>query len=134
MVRYVLDTSVYIAADRDAGWAEELERFSSAYLPSIHFHSVVVQEFLAGAIDRRRERLIEESLVIPFECRGRIITPNFAAWKSAGRVVARLVQRKHKSPGGFKRSFLNDCLLATSCREGGLTLITLNREAFDLVS
>jgi len=134
VVRYVLDTNLYIAADRDAGWAEELERFSSAYLPSIHFHAVVVQELLAGAIDQRRERLLEESLVIPFERRGRIVTPNFAAWKSAGRVVARLVQRKLISPGGFKRSFLNDCLLAASCREGGLTLITLNREDFDLIS
>ena len=37
------------------------------------------------------------------------------------------------SPGGFKRSFLNDCLLAASCREVGATLISLNREDFELI-
>ena len=133
MARYVLDTNVYVAADRDVGWAEELARFSSAYLPFIHFHAVVAQELLAGAIDQRRERLIDESLMMPFERRGRIITPGFTAWKGAGHILSRLVQRKLLSPGGFKRSFLADCLLATSCREHGLTLITLNRGDFDLI-
>ena len=50
MARYVLDTNVYVAADRDVGWAEELARFSSAYLPFIHFHAVVAQE--ADALER----------------------------------------------------------------------------------
>ena len=96
MARYVLDTNVYVAADFDVDWAKELARFSSAYLPSIHFHAVVAQELLAGAIDQRRERLIEESLVMPFERRGRIITPSFTAWKGAGHILSRLVQRKLK--------------------------------------
>ena len=134
MARYVLDTNVYVGADRDVDWAEELARFSSAHLPSIHFHAVVAQELLAGAIDQRRERLIEESLVMPFERRGRIITPSFTAWKGAGHILSRLVQRKLMSPGGFKRSFLADCILAASCREHGLTLITLNKGDFDLIS
>ncbi|MBI2361440.1 MAG: PIN domain-containing protein, partial [Deltaproteobacteria bacterium] len=133
MARYVLDANVYIAADRDPSFAEELDRFTSAYLPSIHLHGVVAQELLAGAIDRRREALVEESLVLPFERRGRLITPSFRAWKSAGRIMTQLVQRKLMSPGGFKRSFPNDCVLAASCREAGLTLITLNREDFDLI-
>ena len=133
MVLYTLDTNLYIAADRNKDRAEELERFSSAYLPAIHFHAVVAQELLAGAIDRRRERLIEESLVVPFERRGRIVTPSFTAWKTAGRILSRLVQRKSMSPGGFKRSFLNDCVLAASCREEGITLVTTNQDDFDLI-
>jgi predicted nucleic acid-binding protein len=133
VAQFVLDTNVYIAGDRDTGWAEELARFSSAFLPSIHFHSVVAQELLAGAVNARRRRLVEESLVNPFERRGRVVTPTFAAWKDAGRVVSQLVERKLISAGGFKRSFLNDCLLATSCREKGLCLITLNRSDFDLI-
>lgn len=133
MARYVLDTNVYVAADRDVGWAEELARFSSEYLPSIHFHAVVAQELFAGAIDQRRERLLDESLVMPFERRGRIVTPSFSAWKSAGHILSLLVQRKLMSPGGFKRSFVADCVLATSCREHGVTLITLNRSDFDLI-
>ena len=133
MTRYVLDTNVFIAADRDPEWARALERFSMTHLPFLHVHAVVAQELLAGAVDRRREKLIEESLVAPFEGRGRIVTPSFRAWKEAGRILARLVQKKLLSPGGFKRSFLNDCLLAVSCREEGLTLVTRNREDFDLI-
>ena len=133
MPRFVIDTNLYVEADRDLARAEELERFSTAYLPFIHFHAVVAQELLAGAIDRRREKLVEESLIQPFERRGRVLTPSFAAWKAAGRVLSQLVQRKLMSPGGFKRSFLNDCVLAASCREVGATLVTLNRDDFRII-
>jgi predicted nucleic acid-binding protein len=133
MALYVIDTNVYVAADRDVDWAKQLERFSTAHLPFIHLHSVVAHEMLAGAIDLRREKLVEESLVLPFERRRRILVPSFAAWKAAGRILSQLVQRKLMSPGGFKRSFLNDCVLAASCREVGATLVTLNREDFELI-
>jgi predicted nucleic acid-binding protein len=133
MARYVIDTNLYVAADRDLASAEELERFVTAQLPFIHFHAVVAQELLAGAIDQKRERLLEESLIQPFERRGRVLVPSFAAWKSAGRILSQLVTRKLMSPGGFKRSFLNDCVLAASCREVGATLVTLNREDFELI-
>lgn len=133
MARFVIDTNVYVAADRDLAWAEELERFSTAQLPFIHFHAVVAQELLAGAVDQRRERIVEESLIQPFERRGRVLVPSFTACKGAGRVLSRLVDRKLMSPGGFKRSFLNDCVLAASCREVGATLVTLNRGDFELI-
>ena len=133
MARYVIDTNLYVAADRDLAWAEELERFVTAQLPFIHFHAVVAQELLAGAIGQKREKLVEESLIQPFERRGRILVPSFAAWKGAGRILSQLVNRKLMSPGGFKRSFLNDCVLAASCREIGATLVTLNRENFELI-
>lgn len=133
MPRFVIDTNLYVEADRDLARAEELERFSTAYLPFIHFHAVVAQELLAGAIDRRREKLVEESLIQPFERRGRVLTPSFAAWMAAGRMLSQLVQRKLMSPGGFKRSFLNDCVLAASCREVGATLVTQNRDDFRII-
>lgn len=133
MKRFVLDTNLYIAADRDAARAEELERFVTAFLPAISLHSVVVQELLAGAIDERREKLVLESLIEPFERRDRLITPSYSTWKAAGAIMARLVQRQLLSPGGFKRSFPNDCLLAVSCRENGLVLLTDNREDFELI-
>jgi len=133
MARYVIDTNLYVAADRDIASAEELERFVTAQLPFIHFHAVVAQELLAGAIDQHRERLVEESLIQPFERRGRVLVPSFAAWKGAGRILSQLVNRKLMSPGGFKRSFLNDCVLAASCREVGATLVTLNREDFEII-
>ncbi len=133
MKRYVLDTNLYIEAGRDRVWAEELSRFVSAHLPFIHLHAVVAQELLAGAVDPGKARLVESGLVRPFETRGRVVTPSFATWKRAGSIMARLVQTKQMSPGGFGRSFVNDCLLGASCREGGLTLITRNTRDFELI-
>jgi predicted nucleic acid-binding protein len=131
--RYVLDTNLYIRADRDAEWAEEMGRFLSAFLPSIYLHAVVAQEMLAGALDARREKRIQESLIAPFERRRRLVTPRFGAWKRAGVVMGRLVQRGLMSPGGFAPPFVNDCLLAASCREDGLVLVTGNVDDFALI-
>lgn len=133
MRRYVLDTNLYIRADRDERWADELDRFISAFLPLISLHAVVAQEMLAGAIDTRRQRLIQGSLIAPFEKRRRVVVPGLGTWKRAGVILARLVQRKLMSPGGFGRSFVNDCLLAASCREQGLVLVTNNVEDFALI-
>lgn len=133
MTRYVLDTNLYIRADRDREWAEQLDRFVSAHLPSISLHAVVAQEMLAGAIDARRERQVQQSLIEPFEKRRRVVVPGFGTWKRAGVVMGRLVQRRLMSRGGFARSFVNDCLLAASCREEGFVLITNNVEDFALI-
>jgi predicted nucleic acid-binding protein len=131
--RYVLDTSVFIAAARDRQVAERLERFSSAHLPSLHLSAVVAQEMLAGALDPPRERLIRRSLIEPWERRGRVLVPSFRAWVRAGSIMARLVQQGHLSPGGFARSFTNDCLIAASCAEHGATLVTFNLRDFALI-
>lgn len=104
MKRYVLDTNLYVEADRDRVAAEELERFLMRWLPSVHFHAVVALELLAGAVDARRERLLVDNLIQPFQRRGRIVVPDFGAWTRAGGIVSRLVQQKRMSPGGFSRS------------------------------
>jgi len=131
--KYVLDTNLYIAADRDLEEAEELISFYSAFLPSTYLHAVVAQELLLGAVDARRGRLIRDSYITPFEARGRLINPTYHAWTRSGEVIAALVQRKAISPGGFRRSFLNDVLLAASCREAGATLITRNLSDFERI-
>lgn len=133
MIKYVLDTNIFISADRDLQWAAELERFSSDFLPQIHLSAVVAQELLAGAISPDREKAIRVNYIEPFERKGRLITPTYDAWKRAGQIMARLVNRKLMSPGAFGRSFVNDCLLAASCRERGATLITLNTRDFELI-
>jgi predicted nucleic acid-binding protein len=63
-----------------------------------------------------------------------LVTPTFRAWKRSGEVVADLIARRRLSSGGVARPFLNDVLLATSCREEGLTLITSNTADFELIA
>jgi predicted nucleic acid-binding protein len=132
--RYVLDTNLFIDAARDRGKAEELSAFTSAFLPQVHLHSIVVQELLAGATNSEWRRDIERGLVGPFERRGRILTPSYRAWKRSGEVVAELVEAKRLSVTGIRRSFLNDVLLAASCREEGFTLVTGNVKDFAMIA
>lgn len=129
----MLDTNLFIAADRDAAKAEELTAFYAAFLPATYLHAVVVQELLLGAIDARRGLSIRNAYVRPFQSRGRMVTPTFANWARSGEVVAQLVRDKVISPGGFGRSFLNDVLLAVSCRSAGLTLVTNNLRDFERI-
>lgn len=133
MTKYVLDTNVFVQADRDRAWAEELATFYATFLPVTFLHAVVVQELLLGAVDARRGRALYEGYVAPFEARQRVVTPTYTSWRRSGEVVAALVQRRRLTPGGFGRSFLNDVLLAVSCREAGVVLITSNVADFSLI-
>ena len=130
MTRYVLDTNIFVHADRDPTWAAELAAFYLTFLPVTYLHAVVVQEFLLGATSPRQDRALYQAYVAPFEDRKRVLTPSYSAWRRSGQVVATLVQRRRLSPGGFSRSFLNDVLLAVSCREAGAVLITTNQADF----
>jgi len=128
--KYVLDTNLYIAANRDRTAAEALVGFYAVHLPLTYLHATVAQELMLGALTPAGRRQVREAYMRPFEARGRVITPSYQAWIRSGELVAALVQRGVLSPGGFTRSFLNDALLASSCRELGLTLITSNTRDF----
>ncbi|HEX6048197.1 MAG TPA: type II toxin-antitoxin system VapC family toxin [Gemmatimonadaceae bacterium] len=133
MRRYALDTNLYIAGDRDPARAEELVAFYASFVPVTYLHAVVIQELLLGAVDRRRRAAVRSAYIRPFESRRRIITPTTADWIRSGEVVRDLVEKKLLSPGGFGRSFLNDVLLAVSCRSAGITLVTENAADFALI-
>jgi predicted nucleic acid-binding protein len=128
--RYVLDSNLYIDAARDRQKAHDLAEFVSAVLPYLHLHAIVVQELLAGAISKRWQREIEEGLLSPFERRGRVVVPSFRAWKRSGEIVAELLRKGKLSRDGTRPSFLNDVLLAASCREAGVILLTRNKRDF----
>ncbi|MGQ0765090.1 MAG: type II toxin-antitoxin system VapC family toxin [Gemmatimonadota bacterium] len=131
--KFVLDTNLYIAADRDPVFAEELAAFYGSFLPYTFFHAVVAQELLLGAINEQSRAEVRRGYIRPFEARRRVITATFAAWARSGEVAASLIRAKVISRTGFTRSFLNDVLLATSCRELGVTLVTQNLEDFERI-
>ena len=121
--RYVLDTNLYIDAMRTADGNTALSAFHAAYAPFEYLSTVVVQELRAGVTGRAAARL-EEMIVAPFERRGRLITPSDAAWKESGRVLAEIVGRTEWN--SVSRGFVNEVLLAMSCREAGMVLVTKN--------
>lgn len=125
--RYVIDTHLYIDALRtDAGKAA-LNAFQEAFVPALHFSAVVAQELRAGVRGAAASRL-EAALFAPYERRGRLFTPTYNAWKEAGAILSELV-----APAQWRavtRSFVNDVLLAMSCRENGIILVTNNTSDF----
>lgn len=85
---FILDTNLYIAADRESAQAEALHEFYSRHLPQTHLHAIVVQEMLAGAITPVRARQLHASLIEPFERRQRVVVPDYATWKRTGEILA----------------------------------------------
>jgi predicted nucleic acid-binding protein len=128
--RYILDTNLYVRAVRDKAAAEAVAGFYEAFLPFTYLHAVVAHELLAGAVSPEAGRRVFEALVLPFERTGRVITPTWRTWRRGAELIAGLVHRRLATRGGLRQSFTNDALLAASCREHGLTLITENARDF----
>ncbi|HEX2091535.1 MAG TPA: type II toxin-antitoxin system VapC family toxin [Longimicrobiaceae bacterium] len=133
MPKYVIDTNLYVEAITTDEGNEALSAFQRRFAPFLFQHSTVAQEILAGARSEAGYRRYHEAVVAPFEDLGRIITPSHASWTRAALLMARLVERGKMSPGGFSRSFLNDCLIAASAREHGFVLVTRNTTDFALI-
>ncbi len=130
---FVVDTNLYVAAIRSDESNGALAAFQRRYAPFLFQHSTVAQEILSGARDEAGYRDFHEDWVEPFEALGRVITPTHAAWIRAALILTRLVQSGARTPGGFTRGFLNDCLIAASAREAGFTLVTADTSDFELI-
>lgn len=130
MTVYVLDTNLYIEATRSPERNRDLVAFFTRHTPRVYLHSVVAGELMAGAVAEGLERRTRGAFLEPLEAVGRVFTPSHAAWKRAGAIVAELVRTGALSPGGFRRSFFGDCLIAASAREHGFVLVTTNTADF----
>lgn len=130
MKRFVLDTNLYVSAFRSGDAAAALERFYSAFAPAVHLSAVVLYELLVGAATAQKRAQIEDGLVRPLRRTRRIVSPSTAAWEAAGRALAELVTMERLDLRSVPKSFANDVLLAASCREAGLVLVTDNVSDF----
>jgi predicted nucleic acid-binding protein len=129
-VKYALDTNVFIDAFRDKAAEAALLAFLERALPVTFMSAVVTQELAAGARTREQARELERSVFRPFERRGRVFAPATAAFVRSGRLLAAVAEREGWEAFFENPSLLNDALLASSCRERGITLIT-NDSDFD---
>lgn len=121
--RFAIDTHLYIDALRTERGKNALNAFQTTFTPFIHLCAVVAHELRAGARGDAGRR-VEAGLIAPFERRGRVFAPTYAAWNDAGTVLSELV-----APSEWRsvtRSFVNDVLLAMACRDAGVVLITNN--------
>jgi len=130
--KYTLDTQLFIHAFRNAAANAALQAFHTVFAPFEYLTAVVVQELRAGATRAQAGRL-EAHVFAPFERRGRVLTPSYGAWKQAGATLARLVEVEGLERRDVSRGFVNDLLLAVTCREAGVTLVTENTRDFALI-
>ncbi len=128
--KYVLDSNLFIQAFRDRQAESDLQRFHALFAPFEYLSAVVAQELRAGAPSREVRRELERSILGPFIRRGRVIVPSAHAWERSGDLLAEMSWREGVELSRVTKAFGNDILLALSCRESGMVLITHNTKDF----
>ena len=141
--KYALDTSCFIEGFRTPEGVRALQQFHRLFAPFEYLSVVVAQELRAGIRSPADRRRLERHVLAPFERTGRLLTPSTQAWHDSGDLLADLVRREGIELSRVSKSFGNDVLLALSCRESGVVLVTANTrdfariarlEAFDFVA
>jgi predicted nucleic acid-binding protein len=127
-VKYALDTNIYIDAFRDPAAAAALLRFLERGVPFTFLSAVVMEELAAGARTPDQARELERSVFRPFVKRARVFAPTTTAFVHSGRLLAAVAAREGWAAIQENPSLLNDALLAASCRERGITLVTQDRD------
>ncbi len=123
-MKYALDTNIYIDAFRDPAAEAALLGFLERALPFTFLSVVVMQELAAGARTPAQVRELERSVFQPFIRRRRVFAPMTMAFIQSGHLLAAVAAREGWLAVHENSSLLNDALLAASCRERGITLVT----------
>jgi predicted nucleic acid-binding protein len=131
--KYALDTNLYIRAITDPGAAAELRSFYSTFAPGTYMSSVVLHELLVGATSLARGRQIREAVAEPFRRTRRVLTPSADAWETAADAIAAMARREKRELRSLPKSLINDFLIAASCRENGVVLVTHNTADFEAI-
>lgn len=126
MRKFVIDTSCYIDASHDPAALAALQEFAGRAAPGLYLSSVVAAELRGGARSARDRKVLEDRVLGPFARRDRLLTPGTAAWDALGRTLGALRDREGLQLSQVPRSFAFDVLLAYSCREHGVILVTGN--------
>jgi predicted nucleic acid-binding protein len=123
-VKYALDTNIFIDGFRNEHTQAEIFVFLNRALPFTYLSAVVMQELAAGARTAAAARDVQRGIFEPFERRQRVFAPSSAAFVESGRVLAAVAAQEGWQLLDDTPSLLNDALIAASCRERGITLIT----------
>lgn len=129
--RFALDTNVYIEALRDRDRLRALRGFLARAGLRVLVAGVVALELRAGALTAAQASALE-TLIDTYARRGRVFGVSFEALWQAGRVLATLAGSRRPA-GSFPRHLTNDAMLAASCREAGVVLVTSDTRDFTAI-
>jgi len=128
--KYVLDTQLFVQAFRDRAANNVLQQFHRAFAPFEYLSAIVAQELRSGVRRPQDRKALERHVLDVFEKANRIITPSTAAWHTAGDVFAEMARKEGLEIPRLSKAFANDVMLAVSCRESGVVLVTENERDF----
>jgi predicted nucleic acid-binding protein len=128
--RYAIDSNLFIRAFRTDPDRKALDDFLQAFAPFCVLPAIVAQELLAGVRTPAEARLLDKHLIGRFARRNRLLAPSADSWLESGRVLRALVQSEGLELSKVSKAFGNDVLLALTCREHGLCLVTENARDF----
>jgi predicted nucleic acid-binding protein len=122
----VIDTSVYIGHWEHGLYEEALQRVRRAFI--VRHSAVVLSELRRGARTRAAERTVARLRALARDP----WTPSENDWWEAGRIVRTLGDAHHWGRSK-RRDFQNDALIALTARRRGATVVTANRDDFELL-
>jgi len=127
-MKVLLDTNVLIGFFRNPRRREEFE--ARSHRPLHFMSSIVALELFAGCRTTRQEKSLA-SFLKPFEKAGRVVTPDHACFREAGRILAGLgrdgIGKEHR------RQIVNDVLIAVTAGRTGVVVVTANADDFSLI-
>jgi predicted nucleic acid-binding protein len=122
----IIDTSVYIGHwERDL-YSQALTRVRKAFV--VRHSAVVLSELRRGARTCEAERTVERL----HDLARHVWEPTAKDWWEAGRII-RAIGDAHDWDRNKRRDFQNDALIALTARGHGATVVTADREDFELL-
>lgn len=123
----IIDTSVYIGHWERGLYAERLDEVRKGFV--VRHSAVVLSELRRGARTPQAARTVTRL----HELARDIWEPTARDWWEAGRII-QTVGDAHDWERSRRRDFQNDALIALTARGHGATVVTANREDFEILA
>ena len=132
--KFAVDTNIYIGSLRSAEARAAMTDFVDSYAPRCYVLSIVMLELFAGAPNASELERYRRLILRPYRRLRRILTPSREAVIRAGELIARLRWKGERAAGPVHAAFISDVLIAQTCAEHGVVLVTDNTRDFRLLA
>jgi predicted nucleic acid-binding protein len=122
----ILDTNVYIGHWERGLYERELAQLRKGFI--VRHSAVVLSELRRGARTRTAQRVVKEL----FEKAHIQWEPTSQDWWQTGELIRRIGD-DHSWDKKKRRDFQNDALIALTARRNGATVVTADKEDFELL-
>jgi predicted nucleic acid-binding protein len=123
----IIDTSIYVGYWERGLHADKLDEVRRAFV--VRHSAVVLSELRRGARTREAARMVSRL----YELTRSTWAPTASDWWEVGRII-QTVGDAHDWDRNKRRDFQNDALIALTARGHGATVVTANRDDFELLA